>query len=218
MKGSRAVETAIVWADGTAESVAIRGTFSRDSEEWWKQTIPLRREGSNYKVVLGLEPGRYEFKYVINGGEWRVSSMYQIVDDGHGNSNNVIVVALPAANTKAQNEQADTALSIDDEQPMEPGDMQKTYNDSEYTRLLATRPGGQKSVAGYSGIQSSVHDDEDRSSHTAGGGEDEHLAEAAESGSDDDIRRTWSVKRIIVGTLVLLFFGLLGAASALWYD
>ncbi|KAJ2034499.1 hypothetical protein GGI08_008937, partial [Coemansia sp. S2] len=121
MTGSRLVETAIVWADGAAESVAIRGTFSRDSEQWWTQSIPLRREGSSYKVVLALEPGRYEFKYVVNGGDWQVNSMYQIVDDGHGNANNVIVVAPPAANFKAQNEHADTALSID---AMEPGDMQ----------------------------------------------------------------------------------------------
>ncbi|KAJ2113309.1 hypothetical protein GGI03_008435 [Coemansia sp. RSA 2337] len=211
MAGSRLVETTIVWADGAAESVAIRGTFSRDNEQWWTQSIPLRREGSSYKVVLALEPGRYEFKYVVNGRDWQVNSTYQIVDDGHGNANNVIVVAPPAANFKTQNEHADTALSID---AMEPGDMQNTY-DSEYTRLLATRSGGQKSVAGYSAIQSSVHDDEDRSSHTAGG-EEGNLA--AESGSDDDIRRTWSVRRFIVGTLVLLLFGLLGAASAMWYD
>ncbi|KAJ2043878.1 hypothetical protein H4S04_006530, partial [Coemansia sp. S16] len=121
MAGSRLVETTIVWADGAAESVAIRGTFSRDNEQWWTQSIPLRREGSSYKVVLALEPGRYEFKYVVNGRDWQVNSTYQIVDDGHGNANNVIVVAPPAANFKTQNEHADTALSID---AMEPGDMQ----------------------------------------------------------------------------------------------
>ncbi|KAJ2800781.1 hypothetical protein H4S07_005097 [Coemansia furcata] len=216
MADSQAVETTIVWADGAAESVAIRGTFSRDSEQWWTETIPLRREGSSHRAVLTLEPGRYEFKYVVDG-EWRVnSSKYQIVNDGYGNSNNMIIVSA-TAHSNTHSGHADTALSIDD-QP-EIGDRTSTYN-SEYTRLLATRPDGTKSVAGYSGNQSSVHDDEDCSSLTADGGEDRHSAEAAEggSGSDDSIRRTWSVKRIVVGTLMVLFFGLLGVASALWYD
>ncbi|KAJ2697912.1 hypothetical protein H4218_003606 [Coemansia sp. IMI 209128] len=202
------IETTIEWADGTAESVAIRGTFSRDSQQWWTETIPLRREGSGYKVVLGLEPGRYEFKYVVNGGDWRVNpSAYQIVDDGHGNSNNMTVVA--PANSQAENGSTDTALSIDEQ----PCDMQRTYV-SEHTRLLDTRSGG-KSVAGYSGIQSSVHDDEDRSSLTADG-DDRSFAGAAENGSSGD-SRPWNARRLVVGAFVLLICGLLGAAGVLWY-
>ncbi|KAJ2731609.1 hypothetical protein IW152_004427 [Coemansia sp. BCRC 34962] len=214
MASGQEVETTIEWADGMAESVAIRGTFSRDSRQWWTESIPLRREASGYKVVLALEPGRYEFKYVVNGGDWRVnSSAYQIVDDGHGNSNNVIIVA--PANSQAESGSTDTALSVD-KQPLEPGDMQRTYV-SEHTRLLLdTRSGETKSVAGYSGIQGSIHDDEDRSSHTADGGDDGDLAGAAESGSGGD-GRTWHARRAVVGALALLIFGLLGAAGVLWY-
>ncbi|KAJ2461585.1 hypothetical protein GGF42_000090 [Coemansia sp. RSA 2424] len=129
MASGRAVETAIVWADGSAETVAIRGTFGHDSKQWWTQDIPLRRVGDGYRVVLALEPGRYEFKYVVDGGQWRVnSSMYEIADDGHGNSNNVLVVVMPSTAPKARREHADTALSIDDDDELSmepPGNMHK---------------------------------------------------------------------------------------------
>ncbi|KAJ2741752.1 hypothetical protein GGI20_004969 [Coemansia sp. BCRC 34301] len=219
MPSCRLVETVVMWADGSAETVAIRGTFGQDAKQWWTQDIPLRRVGDVYRVVLVLEPGRYEFKYVIDGGHWRVnSSMYEIADDGHGNSNNVLVVVPPAAPLKSQRESTYTALSIDDNDSQSMGcKMHKTgtHNHSEDARLLATGSDRAKSAtAGYSAVQRPTHGDEDRSSHTADVGEDGRSLEADASSSD---ARPWSAKSIIVATLVLLLFGLLGAASALFY-
>ncbi|KAJ2506222.1 hypothetical protein GGI11_006740, partial [Coemansia sp. RSA 2049] len=90
-----AAETTIVWPE-EADSVAIRGTFSNDKKLWWKETIPLTRAADvpRYSVTLALGPGRYEFKFILNGSDWRISSdRYDCVDDGSGNTNNVIVVA-----------------------------------------------------------------------------------------------------------------------------
>ncbi|KAJ1902374.1 hypothetical protein LPJ81_003609, partial [Coemansia sp. IMI 209127] len=93
------IETTIVWP-GEADSVAIRGTFSDDKAQWWQETIPLKRtvSGAQYSATLALRPGRYEFKYVLNGGDWCISTdMYDCASDGDGNTNNVIVV--PAKET-----------------------------------------------------------------------------------------------------------------------
>ncbi|KAJ2898594.1 hypothetical protein IWW38_001337 [Coemansia aciculifera] len=97
------------------------------------------------------------------------------------------------------------------------------HDDSENSRLLASKPDGTKlAVAGYSAIGRSVNDDGDRSSHTADGGEDGRLSEAGTGSNgdddDDDSTRSWSIKRIVVGVLVLVVFGFLGAFSALYYD
>ncbi|KAJ2394474.1 hypothetical protein GGI23_004673 [Coemansia sp. RSA 2559] len=88
------IETTIVWP-GEADSVAIRGTFSDDKAQWWQETIPLKRtaSGAQYSATLALRPGRYEFKYVLNGGDWCISTdRYDCASDGDGNTNNVIVV------------------------------------------------------------------------------------------------------------------------------
>ncbi|KAJ2541015.1 hypothetical protein EV175_006180, partial [Coemansia sp. RSA 1933] len=87
-------KTSILW-NGEANSVAIRGTFSDDKAQWWQESIPLMRtaDEAQYSVTLALRPGRYEFKYVLNGSDWCIrTDCYDCVCDGSGNTNNVIVV------------------------------------------------------------------------------------------------------------------------------
>ncbi|KAJ2149904.1 hypothetical protein GGH16_006539 [Coemansia sp. RSA 560] len=89
------VDTVIEWTDGPADTVSIRGTFGT-SDTWWKKTIPLHPNENGHRVELQLQPGRYEFKFVINERDWRVSpSTYATASDGRGNINNVIVVRNP---------------------------------------------------------------------------------------------------------------------------
>ncbi|KAJ2572394.1 hypothetical protein IW140_000845 [Coemansia sp. RSA 1813] len=122
MQQQATIETIIIWP-GEANSVAIRGTFSDDKEKWWRETIPLKRADSEaqYSVMLALRPGRYEFKYVLNGSDWCISTdRYDCANDGDGNTNNVIIV--PAKET-ADNEPKwysnvyrDKASSVRDQQ------------------------------------------------------------------------------------------------------
>ncbi|KAJ1853812.1 hypothetical protein LPJ73_002573, partial [Coemansia sp. RSA 2703] len=102
---SAPVETTIVWPDGAPETVGIRGTFDKDKKEWWKTTIWLSRSGKDqYSVTLPLKPGSYEFKFVINGGDWQVdTSLYKTVDDGSGNINNVVAVVPTPPKSRATN-------------------------------------------------------------------------------------------------------------------
>ncbi|KAJ1999651.1 5'-AMP-activated protein kinase subunit beta-2 [Coemansia thaxteri] len=215
MADASTVDTTIVWTDGEADSVAIRGTFGSDSKQWWEKTIPLRRAHASgiFSVVLALAPGRYEFKYVVNGSDWRVSpSAYPITNDGHGNSNNVIAVVAPAAATNGQRDKTETALSVGE------SEQQTTIqNASERTRLLATRPNKSKAASSSLGNQDLAAEDGRRLPRLAVG-EDGYSEPLSSGGGNEPSEATWSRQRIVVATLVLLLFVLLGAASALYYE
>ncbi|KAJ2077557.1 hypothetical protein H4R24_005054 [Coemansia sp. RSA 988] len=104
------IDTTVEWSGEAAKRVAIRGTFSKDSKQWWQETIELTpsEDSSRFSKTLRLWPGRYEFKFVINGSEWRVNpALYPTAEDGRGNVNNIIDVAYPAQ------QQAETTLTID---------------------------------------------------------------------------------------------------------
>ncbi|KAJ1826701.1 hypothetical protein LPJ56_002049 [Coemansia sp. RSA 2599] len=99
---AKTTQTTIVWPDGSPDSVGIRGTFGADAQQWWQETIELRKTAADrYSVDLDLPPGRYEFKFVINNTDWQINAqMYASVDDGSGNTNNVLEVT---AATKDRN-------------------------------------------------------------------------------------------------------------------
>lgn len=72
-------------------SVAVAGTFNN-----WSMTADMLsdREGTGmWTIVLPLPPGRHEYKFVINGEEWIPDpGNSNLVDDGFGGSNSVILV------------------------------------------------------------------------------------------------------------------------------
>ena len=46
-----------------------------------------------FSIQIELPPGKYQYKYVINNGEfWSCESSQTIIDDEHGNQNNIIEV------------------------------------------------------------------------------------------------------------------------------
>ncbi|KAJ2597162.1 hypothetical protein H4R99_004618 [Coemansia sp. RSA 1722] len=102
-KSTEKAQTTIVWPDGTPDRVGIRGTFGVDAQQWWQETIELRKTAADrYSVELDLPPGKYEFKFVINNTDWRVNSqMYDSVDDGSGNTNNVLEVVAPSSRSNS---------------------------------------------------------------------------------------------------------------------
>lgn len=73
------------------KSVAIAGTFNN----WSMTADPLHdREGTGlWSVTIPLPPGRYEYKFIIDGEEWIPDPANPTtVDDGFGGSNSVIAV------------------------------------------------------------------------------------------------------------------------------
>jgi len=73
------------------KKVNIAGTFNN----WSMTADPLYdREGSGmWTIVLPLPPGKYEYKFIINGDEWLPDPANPTTtDDGFGGYNSVISV------------------------------------------------------------------------------------------------------------------------------
>ena len=74
-----------------AEEVSLAGTFNG-----WSTTInPMKDNDKDgvWELTLYLKPGRYEYKFVVNGSKWYEDPKSQdYVPDGFGGRNSVVVV------------------------------------------------------------------------------------------------------------------------------
>ena len=74
-----------------ADRVSIAGDFNN-----WSSTADplLDRDGTGlWTIVLPLEPGRYEYKFVLDGEKWIPDpGNPEKVDDGFGGVNSLVVV------------------------------------------------------------------------------------------------------------------------------
>ncbi|HSG26878.1 MAG TPA: isoamylase early set domain-containing protein, partial [Candidatus Krumholzibacterium sp.] len=73
------------------EKVCIAGDFNN----WSVTADPLYdREGTGlWSIVLPLPPGRYEYKFILDGEKWIADpGNEEEADDGFGSVNSVIVV------------------------------------------------------------------------------------------------------------------------------
>ncbi|KAJ2851035.1 hypothetical protein IWW36_001462 [Coemansia brasiliensis] len=193
------VEANIVWTDGPADSVAIRGTFSDNSKQWWQETIVLHPYDQDiYSATLWLKPGQYAFKFIINKSEWKTSSKYATADDGNGNTNNVIDVLTPSkayldmvlVNSKAK-QTSETTLSSNN------GANNQEYAPSESSKLLNKKPGGRISgSAAESQLQPNARPRRD------------------EEAGNAQLPRS-QLRKYLIWAMVVLLFVLLGIASAL---
>ncbi len=78
------------YADNAASSVHLAGDFN----EWSNSANPLTRgESGIWYAVLELEPGTYQYKFVVNGSDWKVDPTNEnTVEDGYGGENSVVEV------------------------------------------------------------------------------------------------------------------------------
>lgn len=67
MTESSTVTTSFQCHAGGAQAVFLAGTFN----DWQPDATPMAKdESGNWNIELELAPGRYEFKFVVDG-EWR---------------------------------------------------------------------------------------------------------------------------------------------------
>jgi len=80
---------------GAAQSVNVAGDFN----DWNTGADPMVQQADGtWKLDKKLAPGRYAYKFVIDGGTWMEDpSASESVDDGYGGKNSVIVVAAGGA-------------------------------------------------------------------------------------------------------------------------
>lgn len=81
--------TVFVWT-GEGNSVHLAGEFN----SWSTSADPLTKQpDGSWKITKKLEPGRYAYKFVIDGGTWKEDpNAAESVDDGYGGKNSLIVV------------------------------------------------------------------------------------------------------------------------------
>jgi len=74
-----------------AKSVALAGTFNN----WNAQSTPLARKGADWSVSTKLPPGKYLYKFVIDGERWTVDpENSQTEGDSQGNVNSVLSIVV----------------------------------------------------------------------------------------------------------------------------
>ena len=73
-----------------ARSVSVAGSFN----QWDLNRTPLRKDpNGHWKTTVWLPPGRYEYRFVINGSQWLTDpGAKESVPNPFGGSNSVVVV------------------------------------------------------------------------------------------------------------------------------
>ena len=82
---SSLVPTVMTWGHGGTQ-VFIEGSF-----DGWSTKQEMHRTGNDFTAVKMLPPGRYQYKFIVDG-EWRYSPDHARAYDDHGNINNEVVV------------------------------------------------------------------------------------------------------------------------------
>jgi len=78
-------EVVLRWRGQVKEKVEVAGEFNK-----WTPSL-LDKEGDSWLVKLELEPGKYQYKFVVDG-EWKVNKDLPIVTDSQGIENNQVEV------------------------------------------------------------------------------------------------------------------------------
>ena len=80
---------------GEGSSVNLAGEFN----SWSTSADPLKKSSDGtWTITKKLSPGRYAYKFVIDGGTWKTDpAAKESVDDGFGGKNGIIVVGAGAA-------------------------------------------------------------------------------------------------------------------------
>lgn len=78
------------YADANARSVCVAGSFNN----WSGGTDCLARSGrDSWSLLLFLPPGRYQYRFILNGSTWRTDPHAVLNEqDGFGGQNSVLIV------------------------------------------------------------------------------------------------------------------------------
>jgi glycosidase len=70
-----------------AEKVALAGSFN----DWSADAKPMAREGEEFVATVDLKPGDHQYKFVVDGKDWKEDPLNpETVDNGLGGKNSVI--------------------------------------------------------------------------------------------------------------------------------
>jgi len=77
------------YVDSNASSVNLVGDFN----SWNTSATAMTKNGSTWESTLPLKPGKYQYKFYVNGTDWKTDpTNTNSADDGYGGKNSVIEV------------------------------------------------------------------------------------------------------------------------------
>ena len=80
----------VAWPE--ADTVALVGNFN----EWNEDATPMKKNRSGvWKADLALDEGNYEFRYLVNGNEWRNDDDTASTPNVFGSYNSAFSVEMP---------------------------------------------------------------------------------------------------------------------------
>lgn len=88
VKGTIPVQFKYEPLTGGKKEVYVAGDFN----EWDPKATPLEEDKGIYKTTINLEPGKYQYKYVVDGKWVTDENADELVDDGYGGQNSVKIV------------------------------------------------------------------------------------------------------------------------------
>ena len=79
-----------VYHNPGAKNIYLVGDFNK----WRVGEIKLLPKGEGFwSISIPLQPGRYQYMFVVNGSRWVLDPLSQgVIDDGFGNKNGVVLV------------------------------------------------------------------------------------------------------------------------------
>ncbi|MCD4817533.1 MAG: alpha-glucosidase C-terminal domain-containing protein [Candidatus Cloacimonetes bacterium] len=88
-KSKKEGEIVFEYIDNNATSVSLAGDFNN-----WDATVnPMKKKNKIWTISLKLDDGKYAYKFVVNGEDWKIDpSNDEKIDDGLGGENSVIIV------------------------------------------------------------------------------------------------------------------------------
>lgn len=78
-----------IWPDDDARRVYLVGDFNK----WDERSLPMRkRRGRGFELELAIPPGKYTFKYLIDGIWWNDPDADDYARNSWGSEDSVILV------------------------------------------------------------------------------------------------------------------------------
>lgn len=86
-------------ADKPLNSVNLAGSFNN----WNNGANPMKldTDGRTWRLRMDMKPGRYHYKFVLNGTDWITDPQAKSEDDGNGNQNSILLIMPPEYKTPA---------------------------------------------------------------------------------------------------------------------
>jgi 1,4-alpha-glucan branching enzyme len=73
-----------------AQRVILMGDFN----QWNEKTHPMKKESDgSWKKIIMIPPGRYEYRFLVDGEWWNDPNNHQICSNCFGTVNNILEVS-----------------------------------------------------------------------------------------------------------------------------